>query len=542
MNKNKKYDVIVVGAGHNGLVCAGYLAKAGLKVLVLERRHSVGGLSTEYEFFPGYKASMPNSPGSLEPRVVQDLELQRFGLEFVSPDPSLMVPFPDGRAMIAWRDPERTALEIAKFSKADVTGYSRFFSYLNDFAAKTSISLFDTPPSLKQVMEKLKTPEDELAFSKVFLGSLKDLLDEWLESEELKSVIAAISATSHLAGPYTPGTASLLLMRPLSLASSQIASSHIASSQINQTHDPRKQYLRGSTGLPVGGMGAVTKAMRASFESRGGEVRVESAVARIVSKDAIVQGVELDNGEFIAANIVVSNLHPRTTLVDLVDTNQFETEFLKNITNLPQRGSAFKLALALDGAPAFVAAPKGLEKVCASCQFRLAPTMDYMERAVDDGKFGRPSQEPIILGLIPSMTSPEMAPEGKHIMSCNIWHAPVKLAQGSWDAEKDKMAKRCIEIISGYMPGLKDRITDYRALSPVDLENEFGLRDANIMHLDMMPAQMFGLRPVPGWSSYRMPVDGLYLCGSGAWPGGTVSGVPGHNAACEIIKMKGAQQ
>ncbi len=537
MIKKDKYDVIILGAGHNGLTCAGYLAKAGLKVLILERRHTVGGLSTEYEFFPGYKASMPNSPGSLEPKVVQDLELLKFGLEFVPPDPSLVVPFPDGRAMIAWRDPEETAVEIAKFSKKDVINYSRFFTYLNDFATKTKISLFDKPPTLKQVVENLKTPHDERAFAKIFLGSLKDLLDEWLESEELKSVIAAISATSHLAGPYTPGTASLLLMRPLSLASSRHASS-----SFDQKHDPRKQYLRGSTGLPIGGMGAVTKAMRASFESRGGEVRVESAVARIVCKDAVVQGVELDSGEFIASEIVVSNLHPRTTMIDLVDEDQLEAEFLANIKNLPQRGSAFKLALALDRVPIFAAAPKGLEKVCASCQFRLAPSMDYMERAVDDGKFGRPSQEPIILGLIPSMTSPQMAPKGKHIMSCNIWHAPVKLAQGSWDSEKDKMTKRCIEIMSAYMPGLKDRIIDYRALSPVDLENEFGLRDANIMHLDMMPAQMFGLRPDPSWSSYKMPVDGLYLCGSGTWPGGTVSGVPGHNAAREIIKTKGAQQ
>ena len=478
-----KYDVVVIGAGHNGLTCAGYLARAGLKTLVLERRSKVGGLSTEYEFFPGYKASMPNSPGSLEPKVVADLDLAKFGLQFTPPDPSLVVPFPDGRAMVAWRDPQKTADEIRKFSENDVQAYGAFFEYLNDFARKTGVSLFKPPPTIRQIAAKLETPQDEQAFAKIVLGSLKDLLDEWLESEQLKSVIAAISATSNLAGPYTPGTAYLLLMRPLSLASSSV----------DAGHDPRKQYLRGSTGLPIGGMGAVTQAMQKSIEATGGEIRVDAGVKRIVAGRNGIEGIELDNNEFISTSIVASNLHPKTTLRDLLEDPSQETNFSQRISSLPNRGSAFKLALALDGLPAFAAAPRGLEEAYASCQFRLAPSMDYMERAFDDAKYGRPSEEPIILGLIPSMTSPQMAPEGKHILSCNVWHAPVELSQGSWDIERDKMARRCIEIMSRYMPTLKNRIIDYKCLSPLDLQNEFGLRDANIMHLDMMPAQMFGL-------------------------------------------------
>ncbi|MFT5112522.1 MAG: phytoene dehydrogenase-like protein [Parasphingorhabdus sp.] len=520
-----KYDAVIVGGGHNGLTCAGYLVRAGLKTLVLERRHRVGGLSTEYEFFPGYKASMPNSPGSLEPKVVADLELEKYGLKFSPPDPSLVVPFPDGRAMVAWRDPQKTAAEIRKFSEKDVTAYGAFFEYLNEFARKTGVSLFKPPPTLAQVMQNLATPEDEEAFSKIILGSLKDLLDEWLESDELKSVIAAISATSHLAGPYTPGTAYLLLMRPLSLASSGI----------DAGHDPRKQYLRGSTGLPIGGMGAVTRAMQNSLEAHGGVVRLDAGVSRIVAGPDGMQGVELENGEFIPAKIVASNLHPRTTLLDLLHDPELDASFSGKVAQLPKRGSAFKLAIALDGMPAFAAAPKELQKHYASCQFRLAPNMDYMERAVDDAKFGRPSTEPIILGLIPSLTSPGMAPEGKNILSCNVWHAPVDLAEGDWGTERDKLAQRCIEIISRYMPDLKDRIIDYKALSPLDLQNEFGLRDANIMHLDMLPHKMFGLRPLAQCAAYKTPTKGLYLCGSGTWPGGTVSGVPGHNAAQEII-------
>jgi len=475
---------------------------------------------------------MPNSPGSLEPKVVSDLELKKFGLEFRSPDPSLVVPFPDGRAMVAWRDPQQTAEEIRKFSIKDVAAYARFFEYLNGFAKKIGVSLFKPPPSIKEIAQRLETPEDEQAFSKIVLGSIKDLLDDWFDSEELKSVIAAISATSNLAGPYTPGTAYLLLMRPLSLASSSSGAGH----------DPRKQYLRGSTGLPVGGMGAVTKSMQKSIEASGGVIRVNTGVKQIVAGATGIEGVELDNGEFIRATTVASNLHPKTTLIDLLLDPLQEPRFTQNMRQLPERGSVFKLALALDGVPTFTAAPAGFERAYASCQFRLAPSLDYMERAYDDGKYGRPSQEPIILGLVPSLTSSEMAPKGKHIMSCNVWHAPVELTQGSWKIERGEMASRCIEIISRSMPDVKDRIIDYRALSPLDLEEEFGLRDGNIMHLEMMPTQMFGLRPLADCSAYKTPTKGLYLCGSGTWPGGTVSGIPGHNAAQIILSyFKGSR-
>ncbi|MBT5433038.1 MAG: NAD(P)/FAD-dependent oxidoreductase [Alphaproteobacteria bacterium] len=520
-----KFDAVVVGAGHNGLTCACYLARAGLKVLVLERRSAVGGLATDYEFFPGYHASLPNSPGSLEPKIVADLELREHGLAFTRPDPSLVVPFPDGRAMVAWRDPEQTSREIAKFSKRDVTAYGAFFEYLNAFARRIGVSLFEPPPRLAEIMSRLETDADEEAFANIVLGSLKDLLDQWLESEELKATIAAISMTSNLVGPYIPGGAYLLLMRPMSMASSTVESGH----------DPRKQYLRGSTGLPVGGMGAVTRAMRWSLEAMGGVVRTDCGVERIVAGPIGVEGVELGSGEFIPVSLIASNLHPRTTLLDLLDGGDPGDDFLTRVGHIPRRGSAFKMALALDGLPAFAAAPTGMEEAYGGCQFRLSPSLDHMERAYDDAKFGKPSDDPIILGLIPSVGDPGMAPPGKHIMSCNIFHAPVELSEGDWSTERDRYGKHCIDLIARYMPDLKERIIDHRFLSPRDIEAEFGLVDANIMHLDMMPSAMFGLRPLAGWSAYKMPVEGLYLCGAGAWPGGTVSGVPGHNAAAEII-------
>jgi len=522
---NSIYDVIVVGGGHNGMTCAAYLARAGLKTLVLEQRHIVGGLCGEYEFMPGFRASLPNSPGSFEPRIVADLALKDFGLEFNRPNPSLVMPFPDGRAMIAWREPERVKQEIAKFSKADVVGYERLFDYLNAFAQRLQISVFEPPPTLRELASRLKTSEDEEAFAKLTFGTLRELLDEFLESEELKCVIAAISTTSNLIGPDTPGSAYLLFMRPMSLASSP---------SIDTGHDPRKQNLRGSTGLPVGGMGAIPKALRRCFEAAGGEVRTGSKVTRIIV-DQGVRGVELDDGKTFFAPVIASNVHPRTTLLDMLDEGKLAPELCARLRHNSVRGSAFKMALALDDLPRFTAAPPGAEKQFAACQFRLAPTLSYMERAFIDARNGRPSHEPIILGLTPSIMDPSVAPPGKHIMSLNVFHAPAKLAEGSWDSERERFGQRCIDLIGRYVPNLRDILIGHRFLSPQDLEDEFGLLDANILHLDVTPANMFGLRPLPGWSEYRMPVDGLYLCGSGTWPGGTVTGLPGHNASRQIL-------
>ena len=212
-----------------------------------------------------------------------------------------------------------------------------------------------------------------------------------------------------------------------------------------------------------------------------------------------------------------------------------DREIFSGMDRLPNRGSAFKIALALDGLPVFSAAPKGMEGSFSGCQFRLGPSLEYMDKAYDDAKYGKPSKNPIILGLIPSVEDPSMAPPGKHILSANVWHAPVELNGLNWDDEKENFGLRCIDIISEYMPNLKKLISDHHFLSPKDIENEFGLRDANIMHVDMLPSKMFGLRPMSGISSYKMPVNGLYLCGSGTWPGGTVSGIPGHNASIQIL-------
>ena len=283
-------------------------------------------------------------------------------------------------------------------------------------------------------------------------------------------------------------------------------------------------------------MGSVTRAMQASLEAAGGCVRTDSEVTNIMVDGDGVRGVVLANGEEIFAPIVSSNVHPRTTLLDMVEANNLDPIYRDQWVKQPRRGSAFKMALALDALPRFAAAPPGLEVPFAGCQFRLAPTMDYMERAYDDAKLGYPSRRPIFLGLTPTVSDPSVAPAGKHLMSVNVWHAPTRLSQGSWAEQRETFGQHCIDVMSEYIPNLKDILLDHRFLSPQDLEDEFGLLDANIMHLDMMPSRMFGLRPQAGWSDYRTPINGLYLCGSGTWPGGTVSAVPGHNASARILQ------
>ena len=520
-----RYDVIVAGGGHNGLTCAAYLARAGLRVLVCERRHIAGGPCAEYEYFPGYRASITNSPGSLEPKVVADLELERHGLTFTHPDPTLMFPFPDGRAFVGWRDRTRVAEQIRRFSARDVDGYAALFDFLNRFAERLGASLFETPPTLRALISRLETPEDEEAFAKVFLGSVADLLDEFLESAHVKSMLAMLGVMSNWLSPLSPGSATWLMMRPMSLASSSVAAGH----------DPRRQVLRGSTGLPLGGMGSIVRAMRRSLEAAGGEVRTECEVRRILVRGERAAGVVLADGEEIGAGIVVSNLDPWTTYLDLIEASCLDPGFRASIERLPRRGSAFKVALALNGVPDFAAAPKGLERACAGCQFRIAPSIEYQDRAFEDAKQGRPSRGPVFWGLFPTMADPALAPPGRQLLSANIFHAPNELREGSWSTERDRFGEHCIDILAEYLPGLRDRIVDRRFWSPVDLEAEFGLPGANITHLDMTPRHMFGLRPLAGFSDHRSPIAGLYNCGSSTWPGGTVTGAPGHNASRRVL-------
>jgi len=523
----QRFDAVVVGGGHNGLVAAHYLAVGGQRVAVLERRHVVGGPCSVNEFIPGYTAAFSNSPGSLEPKIVADMELERFGLSWVRPDPSMVQPFPDGRIFVAYRDKAKVVEELRTFSEHDATAYYEFFDWLLEFAHKLKVSLFEPPPSLAEIATRLRTAEDEEAFAKTMLGSVWDLLDEWLESDEVKAVIAILGVMHNWVGPRTPGTPYMLLQRPLSLASMSVSGQD----------DPRLQPLRGSTGLPQGGMGSITRAMQRSLESRGVLVRTNAAVRSIKVDRGRVSGVVLEGGEEIEAPLVMSNLNPKTTLLDMVPEGFLDEGIADRLRKLKMNGNAYKIVLALDGLPRFAAARTDEEaRAYAGCQFRIAPSMDWMERAWDDAKRGHWSRTPMMWGLTPSVSDPTMAPPGHHIMSINIFHAPYHLADGrDWGTESDRFGNHCIDVLSDYIPNIKDIIVDHRFFSPVDLERELGLVESHITHGDMTPKRMFSMRPVSGMSDYRTPIRGLYLCGVGTWPGGNVSGLPGHNASHKAL-------
>jgi phytoene dehydrogenase-like protein len=523
----RSFDAIVVGGGHNALVASWYLAAAGMSVLVLERRRQPGGLTGPIEFFPGYRGAITNSPGSLEPKIAVDMRLPEFGLRFVKPDPSLVMPFPGGRRFVGWRDPRRTDLEFCKFSENDGAAYHAIIAFFHDFARRLRISIFDPPPPLSALLAALRTSDDEMDFASIVFGSIKDFLDARLESEEIKALLGMLSLAGGSVGPRTPGTPLALLQRPLSLASTTVTAEH----------DPRTQPLRGSTGLPIGGMGSVGLAMAASARAQGVTILTESDVKTVLVDDAgRVRGVALASGDEFAAPVVLSNLNPKLTLLRMVEERHLPGGLVAALRALDVAGSAFKLVLALGDLPRYTGAPRDEHEQLASCQFRVAPSLDYLERGYDDLKYGRVTTYPQLWGLTPTVMDPSMAPPGKHLMSVNVWYAPYHLAEGGWDASGELLARRCICVLSEYFENIPDIIEQVRWYTPIDLEREFGMHEGNHLQVDMTPRHMFGLRPLPQLSQYRTPIGGLYLCGAGMWPGGYVSGVPGHNASQQVLR------
>ena len=517
----------MAGGGHNGLVAAFYMARAGLSVLVLERRSVVGGPVGPVEFFPGFRGAMTNSPGSVEPKIVADMSLDRFGLRWVKPDPSVLMAFPGGRFFVGWRDQARVHDHIARtFSRRDADAYADVFEFFNDFARRIKVSIFEPPPSLAELAARLETPQDQADFATIFFGTIGDFLVQRLESDELQAAIAML-AGSGVVAPSTPGTPLGLLLRPLSLYSYSISSEH----------DPRNQPLRGSTGLPLGGMGSIVEAMQRSLESLGVVIKVDAEVARIlVGGDGAAAGVALADGTEFKAPIVVSNLHPKTTLLTHLERKHLPDDVRGRLERVPVGGGAFKVVLAVDEVPLFAGAPAEDAVAYSSCQFRIAPSMAYLERCREDYVAGRSTHCPRLWGLVPTMTDPSMAPKGMHLISVNAWHFAQQLADGDWATERDIVGQRIVSMLAEYIPSLKRSVKAVKFYSPVDLEREFGLLGGNFTHIDMVPEHMFSLRPVAGLSDYRTPVQGLYLCGSGTWPGGTVTGVPGHNAAHAVLR------
>ena len=521
------FDAIIIGGGHNGLVTAAYLARAGLKVMVLERREVIGGACVTEEIWPGYKVSTLSYLCSLlQPKIISDLELDRFGFHLYPKDPAFFTAFPDDRHLFFWQDMAATQTELAKFSKRDAAIYPDYEHQLARLAEWVEGLLMTTPPNiirrkLGDLMGLGRMGLDALRFKdpdivhlvKIMTQSVRAYLDERFESEQIKATLATDGVIGTNGGPSTPGTAYIMLHHVMGGATG----------------------VRGLWGFARGGMGAISDAIAQSAQSRGAHIRTGAAVARVLTRSGRAYGVALDDGEEIHARAVISNADPKVTFLKLVDPKDLDESFRREVDTMRMQGCSFKINLALDTLPDFKAYPGSKLGPHHKATMHVCPSMEYVDRGWEDAKAGRPSDEPLLELTIPTAYDDSIAPQGKHIMCIFAQYAPYALRDGDWDSMKDVFADRCIDKLAEYAPNIHDAIIHRHVVSPLDLEREYSLTGGNIFHGDMTIDQLFFMRPVAGWAKYRTPVDGLYLCGSGTHPGGGVMGAPGHNAAREVL-------
>jgi len=520
----QKYDVIVIGAGHNGLTHAAYLAKAGKKVLVLERRYIVGGATVTEEIFPGFKFSVCSYVVSLlRPEVIRELDLAAHGLEVIPLD-STFTPLPNGDYLARWADHDKTRRELQRHSPTDADAYDQFGRLMHRMAMAvkpilglvppdpTSINPRDFPTFLNLFRHFRKVGSDLYDLTKLMTMSSADYLDEWFETEVLKATMSASGIIGTFLGPRSPGTAYVLL--------------HHYMGEIDAVFR--------SWGWARGGMGSVSGALAKAALHHGAEIRTTAPVAHIVVKNERAAGVVLENGEEIEADAVTSAVDPKRTFLKLVDPVHLEPEFVLQVNRIRMRGSSGKVNLALDALPDFTCLPGDGPHLRGAIS--ISPSIDYLERAYDDAKYGSFSRRPYLDIVIPSTIDPTMAPPGKHVMSIFVQYAPYRLKEGSWPELREKFGDTVIDTLAEYAPNMKNIILHRQVVTPWDLEQEYGLTEGNIFHGELSLDQLFFMRPVPGWARYRTPVAGLYLCAAGTHPGGGVMGASGRLAALELLK------
>jgi phytoene dehydrogenase-like protein len=519
------YDAIVIGAGHNGLVCGTYLAKAGLKTLVLESRHVIGGAAVTEEFSPGFRGSIFSYVMSLlHPRVIADLELRRFGLE-VLPANDLFCPLYDGDYIIFSDDVKKTQAEFARFSRHDAKAYPAFDRYLQEATAIVRKLLFETP--VDPTRRDWKSFKDTAAFlwrhrkigAKAYrivdllTQSAYDYLSSWFESDIIKAVLAYYASIGTFAGPKSPGSAYVIMH-----------------------HVMGEHQGAGGWGFIRGGMGSITQAIAASGARFGMEVVTNAAVEEVLVSNGRASGVRTRDGREFAAPCVVSNANAKTLFQRLVAPAHLPPELLADIGRYRTFSTAFKINVACEAPPRY----RGFDEAKAGFKYptyvHVGPDIDYLERAYDDAKYGWYSAKPFITPVVPTIVDDTLAPKGKHVVNLFGGHAPYTLKNGSWAQERDQFVRNVMGVMDEFAPGFSNGVIDMQVLLPPDLEEILDLPQGHIFHGELSADQLFFQRPVPHWADYRTPVAGLYQCGSSTHPGGGVSGIPGHNAAREILR------
>ena len=519
-------DVIIIGGGHNGLVTAFYLAKAGFKPLVLERRAQTGGAAITEEFSPGFRCStLSHSAGPLLPEIVSDMQLARHGLKLVIPEVAVTALSPDGRALVLYSEAARAAQEIGKFSAKDAERYPVFQQSLERIGRVISDALKLAPPNIDDpsrgdLWAMLQTGRALRKLGKKDMYRLlrwgpmavADLVAEFFETELLRATIAARGVFGTAMGPWSAGSSLVLLIRAAG--------------------DP---HPAGSSFFAIGGTGAITQAMSAAAKEAGAEIRTSEEVREVRIKDGSATGVVLAGGEEISAKAVISNADPRRTLLTLVDPTHLTPDFVMKLQNYRMPGTVAKVNLALSALPRFTA----LNENDASLRGRIhiGPEIDYLERAFDESKYGNFSPHPCLEVTIPSLTDPSLAPSGKHVMSVYMQYAPFKLKNADWDSQRSSLGETVVKTVAEYAPNLPALVEDGQIITPKDLETTYGLTGGHIFHGELALDQFFTMRPLLDWARYNTPIQNLYLCGSGTHPGAGLTGGSGANAAREILKQ-----
>lgn len=535
----RQYDCLIIGGGHNGLIAAAYLARAGKSVCVLERRRVLGGCSTTEELWPGFKISTASYVVSLLlPEIIRDLRLKQYGLHILPRNPSSFTPLRDGRSLLMGPDERATCREIAKFSERDAAAYPRYNRLLERVAAVLEPLLMQSAPDVLPISadkrrigvgKKLRDAskmldlygalnslgDDSVAAIELLVGAARPVLERWFEAEVLRTTLATDAVIGAFASPSYPGTAYVLLHHVMGQAGG----------------------ARGVWGYVQRGMGGLANSLESACHDLGVDIRLEAAVQKILTQNGKVVGVSLADDTILEAPVVASSIDANQTFLRLVEANELPADFRAAVQAIDYSSASLKINVALSELPDFTCLPSKVAAPHHHGTIHICETLDTMERGFDDAKYGKPSTEPILEITLPSAVDPSVAPPGQHVMNMFVQYAPYKLADGkSWDDVKESFADRCIDLLSRYAPNVKNAVLHRQVLSPLDLERTFGLTGGNIMQGSMIPTQLFSLRPVAGWSDHRTPIAGLYLCGAASHPGGGVMGACGRNAAVEILR------